>query len=95
MTGSGRDVAAFTVAELGEMLPECFLWNGETQVTLTGSKYSGGWHVTYMSTKFQGKRAINHFEDGDTEANARAKMLIYLIENKLIPANPAPQAPRQ
>lgn len=25
-----------------------------------------------------------HQEDGDTEANARGKMLVYLLENKLI-----------
>ena len=77
-------ISAFTVAELGEMLPECFLWQTVTQVALTCAKYSGGWHVRYASTRFQGKREIDHFEDGKTEADARAKMLIYLLENNLL-----------
>jgi hypothetical protein len=71
--------AAFTVAELGEMLPEAFLWEGVTQVGLHCGKYTGGWHVYYKSA---GKRI--HYEDGKTEVAARAKMLIYLLENKLI-----------
>jgi len=65
---------------------EAFLWDGTTQVGLSCAKYSGGWHVRYQSAKFQNKRAMNHFEDRRSEADARSKMLIYLLENKLISA---------
>jgi hypothetical protein len=58
-----KQLAAFTVAELGEMLPEAFLWDGRKQVGLHCGKYSGGWHVYYIAG---GKRV--HFERGFTEA---------------------------
>lgn len=70
MNSKGQIVAsAFTVAELGEMLPQYF---GTTKVE--NFLYEG-------STVDQGN--IEEFS-GDTEADARAKMLVYLLENKLI-----------
>lgn len=74
--------SAFTVAELGEMLPEAFFWENMTQVGLHCGKYSGGWHVYYKTAS---KRI--HYEDDKTEADARAKMLVYLIEKKLTDIN--------
>src|SRR5258708_7616892 len=62
--------AAFTVAELGEMLPTLCRsekWNG-----------TGEWNVhlkPHAHTK------------AETEADARAKMLCYLLENNLITAS--------
>lgn len=52
--------SAFTVAELGEGLPEEVIFNG-----------------------ILGGKRLTDFYDGN-EADARAKMLIYLIENKLV-----------
>lgn len=60
--------SAFTVAELGEMLPE-------NHITM---KKFGVW---------QGRKTGEDFKlisECDTEADSRAKMLIYLLENKII-----------
>jgi hypothetical protein len=59
--------AAFTVAELGEMLPADIL----------NLEHKGLSHGFYFDHKKRGAGA-------DTEADARAKMLIYLVENKLV-----------
>lgn len=75
-------VSAFTVAELGEMLPyvvgvkkikhthEYFLQCG---------KLALGWHILYEN----GGNTL-FATTGHTEAGARASMLTYLLENNLI-----------
>lgn len=71
--------SAFTVAELGEMLPvsvpKSYLnyWLGITRQPI-GNK----WEVSYSDND----EDIVFFEE-DSEADARAEMLIYLLENKL------------
>jgi len=62
-------VSAFTVAELGEMLP----------------RYSHSWHPEDEQW-FADLKTLNSHPSfcADTEADARAKMLIYILENKLI-----------
>lgn len=64
--------SAFTVAELGEMLPKgCFSLKTESEEFPYRCEY----------------KQINGYTSAsgaDTEAEARAKMLIYLLENKLI-----------
>jgi len=79
------DVSAFTVAELGEMLPHYLMerkdgraWDCALTITKIQGKPNVSWEVWYITKHSLPK--IN----GKTEANARAKMLIYLIENKLI-----------
>jgi len=62
--------SAFTVAELGEMLPEDI-----KGVRFSSCKQDSHWDCMYSSDE----RAVDK-----TEASARAKMLIYLIENDLI-----------
>lgn len=61
-------IAALTVAGLGEMLGQ--FWSGK------------------QGDSFQCKRWVHERDEAtqvaDTEADARAKMLCYLIENKLI-----------
>lgn len=64
-----EEISAFTVAELGKMLPVTS-WSCSTLV-------SGKSFCFYLDP------ALNRFIE-DTEADARAKMLIYLIENKLV-----------
>lgn len=71
--------SAFTVAELGEMLKQPYASDGSYFFSMQnghgwcGYKHVGGyWHDMEGRTQ------------SDTEADARAKMLIYLIENKLV-----------
>ena len=60
-----KTYSVFTVAELGEMLPDGFrIW-----------KDGSPWVCSVIGIDYAGH--------ADTEANARAKMVIYLKENKL------------
>jgi hypothetical protein len=68
-------ISAFTVAELGEMLPKNS-GNGE---------YISRWNSNKRWECYMRNRPGCGFEQyADTEADARAQMLIYLLENKLI-----------
>lgn len=68
--------SAFTVAELGEMLP---CWHDSCL------RAKRDWHVRVFE---KDKDNICHNSLDTTEANARAKMLVYLIENDLVPMLP-------
>lgn len=76
----GNVCSAFTVAELGEMLPEYLSIGGEPYILQAGKNYFIGgvmWYVGYMNKDAQYYNIINE----KTEAEARAKMLISLKEN--------------
>lgn len=85
-TGKRREfvgfVSAFTVAELGEMLPG----NIDGDIFQTQKGVMGRlWYCTMMPPDLISAGLLKtHQEESDTEADARAKMLVYLIENKLI-----------
>lgn len=77
------NVNCYTVAELGEMLPKTenivtmYLGNGYVQTAIQGDIDLGEGLATRWG-------AVGKCILGDTEADARAKMLIYLLENKLM-----------
>ena len=65
--------SAFTVAELGDMLPEMV----DNLQILT-------WKKTWREQMTYFCEHRDNVFSAETEAEARAKMLIYLLENKLI-----------
>lgn len=76
-----RDVAAYTLAELGEMLPPSVnIMSPKDMQWLTWQNNRYVHTVAHVGTKVDNPALAEH---AGTEANARAKMLIYLIENKI------------
>jgi hypothetical protein len=81
--GLGLSATAFTVAELGEMLPHQF-YHGERHCVMTIAKANPTqWNVIYRYP-FGGGHIQEVGMTATTEADARAKMLIYLLENHLL-----------
>lgn len=75
--------SAFTVAELGAMLPKDIqvgkiLLRHYTRKAIVGEQ----WAVGYQNATTGNEHGLMQF--ADTEADARAKMLCYLLENKLL-----------
>lgn len=75
------DISAYTVAELGEMLP-MEIEDGKGKLNFKISNKEDGWSIRYVLAEREGKTIFKFIEK--TEADARAKMLIYLKENNLI-----------
>jgi hypothetical protein len=75
-----HNYSAFTVAEMGEMLPKTVKYF-RSQVTGDVMQGRGTWPYYSELWQPEGKTITR---SGDTEADARAKMLIYLLENKLL-----------
>lgn len=86
-------ISAFTVAELGEMLPAIITKTMSTPFSRTDRIYWLGisrewntskgkdWTIHYTTQESKGHTLEVLYDK--SEANLRAKMLIYLLENKL------------
>lgn len=73
---------AFTVTELGEMLPTHIDHSG-TCFILTINRWDNDnkWQISYVGGEYNDDSAFNEFIADDLcEAEARAKMIIHLIE---------------
>lgn len=83
--------SAYHVGELGEMLPITIQMNSETHWLEMG-KTTFWYHCGYIYQHEGETRGWGRFNDtvhhalgeGKTEADARARMLIYLAENNLL-----------
>lgn len=73
--------SAFTVAELGDMLPDEIEVHEQSYWLDISRPIRSVWQVGYQKN---GSAFQTFIHEADTEADARARMLIYLVENKLI-----------
>jgi len=76
--GSDYFYSAYTVGELGEMLPNPILGTQYYFQEIMGYFLD---HRTYC-VQYTNMGEVLHMTMGDTEADARAKMLIWLIEKE-------------
>lgn len=75
--------SAFLSCELGEMLPDEVEIKEESYFMEYGIAFRGGWQIYLRQNGSTGYQERYSFE-AETEAEARGKMLVYLLENNLI-----------
>lgn len=85
----GDRIAAFTVAELELMLPTSRepIDGNHTVRYLTCFRTKEGWCCAYISTLVEeggGDEDVDALQEANTGADARAKMLIYLIKKGIV-----------
>ena len=78
--GDDMYIFAYTVGELGELLPEYVRTHLRFRIKI--QKQDNLWFIWYYNTSHNYDRLTT--QSDKSEANARGKLLIYLLENKLI-----------
>jgi len=79
--------AAFNVCELGVMMANKIRLNCMNYTFRANLEKSGLWHLKYRTLSRQGKCIPLYQCKSNNEADARAKMLIYLLENNFLKAD--------
>ncbi len=75
MRSDNTDCSAFTVAELGKLLPPDIG---------TFKNNQGDWNCVFLWPRFIEYNPCKIKSNEDTEADTRAKMLVWLLKNKKI-----------
>lgn len=78
-SGHGDKWSAFTVAEVGVMLP----YKIKDHYLMIEKCFSNIWHISYMEAEVSIQDVL-HKTNNELLGNALAEMLLYLIENKLM-----------
>jgi hypothetical protein len=73
-------ISAFTVFELGEIIPQKIEYEGSEIIYASIKTISNEWQSTYYHEEGE---SLLLFTDKN-ESNSRAQMLIYLLENNLM-----------
>lgn len=76
--------SAFTVCELGEMLPYLIEYNNKKYWYHTGKVNKNNEYYPEHEVNYTNDMTTIALQRGATEADARAKLIIYLLENKLM-----------
>lgn len=82
--GNERIISAFTVAELGEMLPQAIRVLGKEYLRHIGTSLDDQWFVVYVKENDHNNNAPLKIMMCHKESDARAKMLIHLIEKGIV-----------
>ena len=77
-----KAISAFTVAELGEMLPNKIYKKTDWEIFL--ERGDDNFIIGYIQETKDGERLDEVVFEDKTEANARAKLLMYLSGNDLL-----------
>lgn len=77
-------VSAFTVAEVGERLPQIITFKNVVYQLFVSLGLDKQWFVVYTNVQDYEENAPFPIKICHNEADTRAKMLCYLLENKLI-----------
>jgi len=83
-------IPAYTTAELGEMLPDRIKikthtmgYEGDVIIMELNFGIKGKYNKYWLAYGEKGIITDKNYFEANTEANARAKMLVYLLENNL------------
>lgn len=78
-----QEISAFTVAELGEMLPKTLSITKELWLDTGYDPETKLWGMGYYRVPVTDIKTYDIWQEEESEVDVRGKLLIYLLENKL------------